>query len=212
MPLCWFCHEAAHLVQTRPGPYARQPPKQSVWPEDYYGLLLLFFNLAPAVSNPRTMGRSSFRPNTALIHLSERTEDVGLSKRSWNEAHRFRPYLYWNDLKPYRFCVCVFFFFFFFFFQAWRESIKVEDHEIRLPVLRLQQSEETCQSCVIFWAHNCKIIIIILGIKLSWKIVFTRFQFIYDLFDASNQYYYNKSFEFYWKRDFYVISKIWFFF
>ena len=40
---------------------------------------------------------------------------------------------------------------------------------------------------------------------------FTTFQFTCDLFDALNQDY-NKSFDFYWLRDFSVILKIWLFF
>ena len=36
---------------------------------------------------------------------------------------------------------------------------------------------------------------------MSWKIFFTTFQFTCDLFDALNQDF-NKSFDFYWLRDF----------
>ena len=46
---------------------------------------------------------------------------------------------------------------------------------------------------------------------MSWKIFFTRFQFACDLYDALNQDY-NKSFDFYWLRDFYVILIFFFFF
>ena len=46
---------------------------------------------------------------------------------------------------------------------------------------------------------------------MSWKIFFIRFQFAFDLFDALNQDY-NKSFDFYWLRDFSVILKKIFFF
>ena len=46
---------------------------------------------------------------------------------------------------------------------------------------------------------------------MSWKIFFTTFQFTCELFDALNQDY-NKSFVFYWLRDFSVILKIWLFF
>ena len=47
------------FILTRPDPIARQSLKESIWSKDLYGLLI-FQNLAPTVSNLRTMDRKGF--------------------------------------------------------------------------------------------------------------------------------------------------------